>query len=148
MNLGQTVLCFVNWYPILLWSRFYSVRTKILTNWSVLWHRRTTPFWQIRYHYWKMFLQNTTRVVSLSVISSVKPFKSKNRDKIYLDAPNTNLKKGCDEILFELSWTLHPIWIWSIQIDFIAIFRLQRFHTDYWAIKFLMKPTESQSYPK
>ena len=93
MNLGQTVLCFVNWYPILLWSRFYSVRTKILTNWSVLWHRRTTPFWQIRYHYWKMFLQNTTRVVSLSVISSVKPFKSKNRDKIYLDAPNTNLKK-------------------------------------------------------
>ena len=27
---------------------------------------------------------------------SVKPFKSKNRDKIYLDAPNPNLKKGCD----------------------------------------------------
>ena len=30
-------------------------------------------------------------------ISSVKPFKSKNRDKIYLDAPNRNLKKGRDE---------------------------------------------------
>ena len=30
------------------------------------------------------------------VIFSVKPFKSKNRDKIDLDAPNPNLKKGCD----------------------------------------------------
>ena len=29
-------------------------------------------------------------------MASVKPFKSKNRDKIYLDAPNPNLKKGCD----------------------------------------------------
>ena len=29
-------------------------------------------------------------------MSSVKPFKSKNRDKIYLDATNPNLKKGCD----------------------------------------------------
>jgi len=27
---------------------------------------------------------------------SVKPFKSKNRDKIFLDAKNPNLKKGCD----------------------------------------------------
>ena len=27
---------------------------------------------------------------------SVKPFKSKNRDKIDLDASNPNLKKGCD----------------------------------------------------
>jgi len=26
----------------------------------------------------------------------VKPFKSKNRDKIDLDAPNRNLKKGYD----------------------------------------------------
>ena len=30
---------------------------------------------------------------------SVKPFKSKNRDKIYLDAPNQNLKKVVMEIL-------------------------------------------------
>ena len=29
-------------------------------------------------------------------MASVKPFKSKNRDKIDLDAPNPNLKKGCD----------------------------------------------------
>ena len=29
-------------------------------------------------------------------IDSVKQLKSKNRDKIYLDAPNPNLKKGCD----------------------------------------------------
>ena len=29
-------------------------------------------------------------------ITSVKPVKSKNRDKIDLDAPNPNLKKGCD----------------------------------------------------
>ena len=27
---------------------------------------------------------------------SVKPFKSKKSDKIDLDAPNPNLKKGCD----------------------------------------------------
>ena len=30
-----------------------------------------------------------------SAMTSVKPFKSKNRDKIDLDAPNPNLKKGC-----------------------------------------------------
>ena len=30
------------------------------------------------------------------LMSSVKPFKSKNRDKIYLDASNPNLKKTCD----------------------------------------------------
>ena len=30
---------------------------------------------------------------------SVKPFKSKNRDKIYLDAPNPDLKKVVIEIL-------------------------------------------------
>ena len=70
---------------------------------------------------------------------SVKPFKSNNRDKIYLSAPNPNLKKVvieiserqpnqwsiiwfyrmesfiqlgqnfADEILFELSWTFQPI---------------------------------------
>ena len=34
-------------------------------------------------------------------MDSVKPFKSKNRDKIYMDAPNSNLKKGYD--------TFHPI---------------------------------------
>ena len=28
-------------------------------------------------------------------MTSVKPFKSKNRDKIELDAKNPNLKKGC-----------------------------------------------------
>ena len=28
-------------------------------------------------------------------ITSVKPFKSKNSDKIELDATNPNLKKGC-----------------------------------------------------
>ena len=31
---------------------------------------------------------------------SVKPLKSKNRDKIDLDAPNPNLKKGCDRDFF------------------------------------------------
>ena len=62
-------------------------------------------------------------------MSSVKPFKSKNRDKVILDAPNPNLK-GCDtygrdfrataqpinyyvgfigKILFELYETFHPI---------------------------------------
>ena len=30
------------------------------------------------------------------VMLSVKPFKSKNLDKSYLDAPNPNLRKGCD----------------------------------------------------
>ena len=30
------------------------------------------------------------------LMTSVKPFKSKNRDKIYLEAPEPNLKKGCD----------------------------------------------------
>ena len=29
-------------------------------------------------------------------INTVKPLKSKNRDKIYLDAPNPNMEKGCD----------------------------------------------------
>ena len=29
-------------------------------------------------------------------MDSLKPFKSKNRDKTYLDAPNPNLKKGSD----------------------------------------------------
>ena len=33
-------------------------------------------------------------------ISSVKPFKSKNRDKMDLDAPNPNLKKGYDRDFF------------------------------------------------
>ena len=32
---------------------------------------------------------------------SVKPFKWKNRDKIYLDATNPNLKKGSDRFLSE-----------------------------------------------
>ena len=31
-------------------------------------------------------------------MTSVKPFKSKNRDKIYPEAPNTNLKKVVIEI--------------------------------------------------
>ena len=31
-----------------------------------------------------------------NLMVSMKPFKSKNRDKIDLDAPNPNLKKGCD----------------------------------------------------
>ena len=34
--------------------------------------------------------------ITCYVIYSVKPFKSKNRDKIDLDATNRNLKKGCD----------------------------------------------------
>ena len=33
-------------------------------------------------------------------MTSVKPFKSENRDKIDLDAPNPNLKKGCDRDFF------------------------------------------------
>ena len=45
---------------------------------------------------------------------SVKPFKSKNRDKIYLDAPNPNLKKVLIEIFSdslsnELFCGFHPI---------------------------------------
>ena len=35
-----------------------------------------------------------------NIMFSVKPFKSKNRDKIDLDAPNPNLKKGCDRDFF------------------------------------------------
>ena len=35
-------------------------------------------------------------MVKYKAMNSVKPFKSKNRDKIYLDAPNPNLKKGSD----------------------------------------------------
>ena len=41
-------------------------------------------------------LRAMSEMTSSYSISSVKPFKSKNRDKIYLDAPNPNLKKGCD----------------------------------------------------
>ena len=48
-------------------------------------------------------------------IHSVKSFQSKNRDKIYLDAPNPNLKKGCDRdfrakrAISELYEIFHPI---------------------------------------
>ena len=62
-----------------------------------------------------------------------------------------------DEILFELSWTFHPInvhnsslvrlsleylyhslfQIWSLQIDFIAIFRFERIYTAYGHRNFL-----------
>ena len=38
-------------------------------------------------------------------MDSVKPFKSKNRDKIDLDAPNPNLKKGCDRDFFRQALT-------------------------------------------
>ena len=41
-----------------------------------------------------------------SRMHSVKPFKSKNRDKIDLDASNPNLKKA-DQILFELFRTFN-----------------------------------------
>ena len=34
----------------------------------------------------------------IRAMSSVKPFKSKNRDKIYLDVPNPNLEKNVMEI--------------------------------------------------
>ena len=41
----------------------------------------------------------STQCLSMKIlIDSVKPFKSKNRDKIYLDAPNPNLKKVVIEI--------------------------------------------------
>ena len=33
---------------------------------------------------------------TVNFIPSVKAFKSKNRDKIYVDAPNPNLEIGCD----------------------------------------------------
>ena len=33
---------------------------------------------------------------TVRAMHDVKPFKTKNRDKIYLDAPNPNLKKGCE----------------------------------------------------
>jgi len=36
------------------------------------------------------------KVIEIWTMVSVKPFKSKNRDKIDLDAPNRNLKKGSD----------------------------------------------------
>ena len=39
------------------------------------------------------------RSKTLSTIRSVKPFKSKNRDKIDLDATNQNLKKASDRFL-------------------------------------------------
>ena len=35
---------------------------------------------------------------TVRAIHDVKPFKTKNRDKIYLDAPNPNLKKVVIEI--------------------------------------------------
>ena len=35
---------------------------------------------------------------------SVKPFKSKNRDEIYLEAPNPNLKRGCDRDFREIAY--------------------------------------------
>ena len=116
------------------------------------------------------------------LMSSVKPFKSRNRHNIDLDVRNPNLKKVVIEILnltyklicgfigwkipgssnkilpmkfysssLELS-TLQThiiiyrlgcrskisittfgfqIWIWGIHIDFIAIFRFERFYTKY-----------------
>ena len=39
-------------------------------------------------------------------MSCVKPFKSKNRDKIYLETPNPNLKKGCER---DFSATAQPM---------------------------------------
>ena len=42
----------------------------------------------------------------ISMIISVKPFKSKNRDKIDLGAPNPNLKKGSDR---DFRATVKPI---------------------------------------
>ena len=39
---------------------------------------------------------NLYTIVFTSLVTSVKPFKSKNLDKIYLDAPNPNLKKDSD----------------------------------------------------
>ena len=60
--------------------------------------------------------------ITCYVIYSVKPFKSKNRDKIDLDATNPNLKKVLIEIFerqfssnkilsmkFELKGTFYPI---------------------------------------
>ena len=54
-------------------------------------------------------------------MGSVKPFKSKNRDKIDLDAPNPNLKKVAIEIFERQSnqWTV--MWFYwmesSIQLE-------------------------------
>ena len=42
----------------------------------------------------KNFLWLKSKIKLSEPIASVKPFKSKNLDKIYLIAPNPNLKKG------------------------------------------------------
>ena len=39
---------------------------------------------------------NIYEIIYLIIITSVKPVKSKNRDKFDLDATNPNLKKGSD----------------------------------------------------
>ena len=53
-------------------------------------------------------------------MGSVKPFKSKNRDKIDLDAPNPNLKKGCDRDFLRQPNLYNIIWFYwmksSIQL--------------------------------
>ena len=43
-----------------------------------------------------MTYPETTPCDPPTAMVSVKPFKSKNRNKIYLGAPNSNLKKVCD----------------------------------------------------
>ena len=52
-------------------------------------------------------------------MSSVKPFKSKNRDKISLAAPNPNLKKGCHR---DFRATTEPINYYVVLLD-------EKFHT-------------------
>ena len=59
---------------------------------------------------------------------SLKPFKSKNRDNIDMDARNLNLKKV---EIDSRATTFFQIWICSIQIDVIAIFQVERFYTTY-----------------
>ena len=50
---------------------------------------------------------------------SVKPFKSKNRDKIYPEASNPNPKKGCDR---DFLATAQPMNYYVILLD-------EKFHT-------------------
>ena len=44
--------------------------------------------------FWWLYLESFAEKITF--MGSVKPFISKNRDKIYLDASNPNLNKGCD----------------------------------------------------
>ena len=81
---------------IFLFMRFLDIYVlgqhiqSIFSNWCYLREGSTrSKFSRWRYHIWHR---------KIWVIFGVKPFESKNRDKIYIDAPNLNLKKVLTEI--------------------------------------------------